>query len=329
VITNLGDEIPASILRAGTNTIRHPVHPSYENLRLFRGTSPKRLVLVDTFDPAASKTPGIYFDEGLTNGVRYYYQLIAEGKSGAVSMPSPIFSGMPKRDPFPPRGWVLINRGLIASPTIKVKLSFDTGPDNVLVRVSNDPTFGEGSLQAQAEQWMENPGELDWELEPDPETGRAAVYVQYQDDAGNTSVTYHDSIIVDEDGDLDNDGVRDGQDNCLQTPNKDQSDVDKDGVGDACDNCPRIQNPDQRDSDFDGQGNACDPDWPPDICEGDFDGDDDVDGADLSTFAADFGRTDCCQTNVPPCEGDFDDDCDVDGGDLSTFASDFGRTDCP
>jgi len=62
-----------------------------------------------------------------------------------------------------------------------------------------------------------------------------------------------------------------------------------------------------------------------DICEGDFDGDGDVDGSDLATFAADFGRTDCSGD----CEGDFDNDGDVDGSDLAVFAADFGRTDCP
>ena len=62
-------------------------------------------------------------------------------------------------------------------------------------------------------------------------------------------------------------------------------------------------------------------------CEGDFDGDKDVDGSDLATFAADFGRTDCGAG--PPCEGDFDGDKDVDGSDLAVFAADFGRTDCP
>jgi hypothetical protein len=60
-------------------------------------------------------------------------------------------------------------------------------------------------------------------------------------------------------------------------------------------------------------------------CPGNFDADRDVDGADLSVFAADFGRTDC----TDDCEGDFDQDGDVDGLDLSTFAADFGRTDCP
>ena len=62
-------------------------------------------------------------------------------------------------------------------------------------------------------------------------------------------------------------------------------------------------------------------------CEGDFDYDADVDGSDLATFAADFGRTDC--GSGPLCEGDFDTDGDVDGSDLAVFAADFGRTDCP
>jgi hypothetical protein len=62
-----------------------------------------------------------------------------------------------------------------------------------------------------------------------------------------------------------------------------------------------------------------------DPCEGDFDVDGDVDGSDLSVFAADFGRTDC----NADCEGDFDVDGDVDGSDLSVIAADFGRTNCP
>jgi hypothetical protein len=62
-------------------------------------------------------------------------------------------------------------------------------------------------------------------------------------------------------------------------------------------------------------------------CPGDFDHDGDVDGSDLTVFAADFGHTNCA---VPtPCEGDFDRDGDVDGSDLAIFAADFGRTDCP
>ena len=65
-----------------------------------------------------------------------------------------------------------------------------------------------------------------------------------------------------------------------------------------------------------------------DLCEGDFDGDCDVDGSDLAVFAADFGRTDCNDSHAAPCRADFDNDGNVDGSDLAVFASDFGRTDC-
>ena len=60
---------------------------------------------------------------------------------------------------------------------------------------------------------------------------------------------------------------------------------------------------------------------------GDFDGDCDVDGSDLTVFAADFGRTDCA--TGPLCEGDLEPDGNVDGSDLAIFAVDFGRTGCP
>ena len=67
----------------------------------------------------------------------------------------------------------------------------------------------------------------------------------------------------------------------------------------------------------------------PDPCEGDFDGDGDVDNEDLVKFAENFGRTNCFVPGVPPCLGDFDHDGDVDGSDLVVFKTDLGRTNCP
>jgi len=64
-------------------------------------------------------------------------------------------------------------------------------------------------------------------------------------------------------------------------------------------------------------------------CEGDLDGDGDLDGSDLAVFAADFVRTDCCEPGAGRCKGDFDKNCDVDESDLTIFAADLGRTDCP
>jgi hypothetical protein len=75
-------------------------------------------------------------------------------------------------------------------------------------------------------------------------------------------------------GDLDSDGVEDGEDLCPLFWDPDQLDTDGDGVGDACDNCvltpnapPETAPPDrtttggQPDGDADGIGNACDADF--------------------------------------------------------------------
>jgi hypothetical protein len=60
--------------------------------------------------------------------------------------------------------------------------------------------------------------------------------------------------------DCDGDGVLNGDDNCVHTPNPGQEDADGDGFGDVCDNCPDHSNPSQADSDGDGAGDACDTD---------------------------------------------------------------------
>ena len=74
-------------------------------------------------------------------------------------------------------------------------------------------------------------------------------------------------------GDADGDGIPNGQDNCPEAANQDQSDADGDGFGDACDapppdadgdgiidsedNCPVNGNADQQDTGGDGVGDAC------------------------------------------------------------------------
>lgn len=95
--------------------------------------------------------------------------------------------------------------------------------------------------------------------------------------------------------DRDQDGVPDGSDNCVSTPNLDQIDVDNDGVGDACDNCPSVVNQDQADADVDGIGDVCEITTETQCEDGiDNDGDEAVDCADT-----DCANNQACQQ--PTC----------------------------
>ena len=58
--------------------------------------------------------------------------------------------------------------------------------------------------------------------------------------------------------DSDQDGIADGEDNCPNTSNPEQTDTDNDGIGDDCDLCVETADPQQVDSDGDGYGDACD-----------------------------------------------------------------------
>ncbi len=60
------------------------------------------------------------------------------------------------------------------------------------------------------------------------------------------------------DDDDDDDGVPDGEDICPMDHDPVQENRDNDGAGDACDNCPDHLNTDQADTDGDGFGDACD-----------------------------------------------------------------------
>jgi hypothetical protein len=65
-----------------------------------------------------------------------------------------------------------------------------------------------------------------------------------------------------------------------------------------------------------------------DVCKGDFDTDNDVDGNDAFTFKGDFGRNalkNPCNNDDNLCKGNFDSDADVDGSDANVFKSNFGR----
>jgi hypothetical protein len=149
--------------------------------------------------------------------------------------------------------------------------------------------------------------------------------VTVRDEAGGLlTVTPKPGRVGAEVMDTDGDGTPDQLDNCPAVYNAGQEDDDEDGRGDECDNCPALSNPLQEDS-YPPQGNECGDACE---CEGNFDGDKDVDGTDASFFKSDFGRSKIQNpcTDVDLCNGDFSCDEDVDGTDASLFKKDFGRS---
>jgi hypothetical protein len=142
--------------------------------------------------------------------------------------------------------------------------------------------------------------------------------------------------------DEDRDGRGDACDNCPSVYNPDQANSNGDSLGDACDldsdavlnvddNCPNVTNAGQQDADGDGVGNACDQcagtvpgavvdaNGCPWAIPGDFDGDGDVDAADLDVFGLCALGPCFPQTDGACVEARLDADEDVDQSDFGLF----------
>ncbi|HKY32576.1 MAG TPA: thrombospondin type 3 repeat-containing protein [Candidatus Polarisedimenticolia bacterium] len=125
--------------------------------------------------------------------------------------------------------------------------------------------------------------------------------------------------IVFTEGDLDDDGLPFGPDNCPLEPNPGQDDADGDGVGDACDVCPHLADPSQPDTDGDGEGDGCDQD---------DDGDRLLDDEDYCPRIAGAPQADQDGDGVgDACDADRDGDGFADAGDLCPDVPDQGQED--
>jgi Mg-chelatase subunit ChlD len=215
VVTQLTD-IPIHEPRPNTNILHFPVNSAYRYMQIWR-RDPLSIGFTRVARLDLSARPnGVYYDKGLTNGSTYWYYLVAEGLSGAKSAPTEFFSGTPKADPLPPKGWIKINHGASQTDSLNVYLHLDTSDDAVRVKVSMDPAFKGVS-------WRALRPEIAFTLNPGSDPFLATVYAKFMDLAGNESIVYSASIIVDRYGDNDGDGIR----------NELDPDDDNDGLSDA------------------------------------------------------------------------------------------------
>ncbi len=242
-------DIPVHEPQPNTNILHFPVSESYTRMLIYR-TDPSwsGFRLLDEVDLAADPS-GVYYDSGLSNGVSYIYYLVAEGESGVRTAPTEPFVGTPKADPLPPKGWLLLNFGASKVDGRLITLHFDSSADAKEVRVSQNPTFTGAEWQpirAGVTFTLESGDEVNTASADQEGAFEATVYAQYRDEAGNLSITYSDSIIVDEFGDEDGDGL----------PNNQDPDDDNDTVPDIEELTEPYTDPFKRDTDGDGIDDA-------------------------------------------------------------------------
>ena len=139
----------------------------------------------------------------------YYYKMMGMGFKGETTAFSEVFMGIPRLEPYAPRGSVLINGGATyvenAGTLVTLNLNVQkqllngnggaVGPamfttDGIEMIISNSPNFEKAV-------WMPfQPVVGKWNLIPDPLTTVARVYVKYRDAQGLESIVENDGIMV-------------------------------------------------------------------------------------------------------------------------------------
>jgi len=188
VISQGLDHMPRLRFLSNTLLIRYPANAAYSKVRLWRATSASGpFTMVREFDSTAFG--GQVRDTGLTNGTRYYYKVEGVNASGNPSVPSPVFSGVPKRSPMPPVGHVVIDGGRPFVPTTTAPLQLGVEDADVTqMMVSNHPGF-RGAV------WEPFAKSRSWTLAPRAD-GFATVHVKFRDSAGNVSNPVSDEVRV-------------------------------------------------------------------------------------------------------------------------------------
>ncbi len=172
----------------GEVTLTFDVDAEYDHLILYRSTSADSgFAVVD-----GSVAPdGIHVDGGLTNGVPYYYFMVAVDAVGHESSPSNVVSATPKEDPHPPLGHVTINDGASTTTSPNVTLTIAASPDTEEMQISNDPGFADAV-------WEPFATSKSWTLAGS--SGLQTVHARFRDGSDNVSFPPNTASIVVEEG---------------------------------------------------------------------------------------------------------------------------------
>jgi hypothetical protein len=152
---------------------------------------------------------GEFVDETVANGTPACYQVVVVGSvSGILSGPSAMDCVVPKVDPNPPRGAVVINDDTRATRSLRVLLGlipYDDPATQEYLDPGEPPVFEGTEVSGVTQMRIWNPGQRPpstWEpilaVRPwriAPRGGVARVFVQFRDAAGNASPVISDSIL--------------------------------------------------------------------------------------------------------------------------------------
>jgi hypothetical protein len=152
--------------------------PSYHHLLLYRAVSSTDYIPIAkdyVFVTRVEASPNKYVDSGLTNGLTYFYKMVAVSALDEESGYSGFVSAKPNTDVTPPFGTLTINNGNPTTNTVDVNLSLYADSDTIEMRVSQDASFnGVG--------WIHFNRMLSFTLAG---TGVQWIYAQFKDAHGN------------------------------------------------------------------------------------------------------------------------------------------------
>ncbi|HOW66057.1 MAG TPA: hypothetical protein P5186_18070 [Candidatus Paceibacterota bacterium] len=237
----LGDDDPTQVVPLSI-MLQFPDHASYRELHIYRSKDPNTIVdpanLVRVID-LSGKIVTYYLDEGLSDGVRYYYQLQAIGRNGAKTPYSRVLTAIAKADPLRPTGRILLNHGAATTAGARIHVKIIPGPGATEYRLSQKPFTRLDSYKPMV-------SETPFILSGMRNGQTAVVYVQFRSPSGNESPVTDDTIIYRVTGDNDRDGTSDPLD----------PDDDNDGLSDEAEIFTHGTDAFRADTDGDGYNDA-------------------------------------------------------------------------